>query len=68
MCGTHEPLPDVLRVEEVAQYLRIGRDQAYALMHQPGFPRLRLGRQFRVPRDAFLRWVAGAATADDLGG
>lgn len=49
--------PLVLGVNDVAKILDIGRNSAYDLFHQPGFPVLRVGRNFRVSRDSFRRWV-----------
>lgn len=51
-------LPLVLTPKDVQAILGIGRDAAYDLMHQPGFPLLRVGRKFRVRRDALLTWLA----------
>lgn len=49
--------PLVLAVSDVAEILRIGRNSAYDLFHQPGFPGLQVGRNFRVARDALRRWL-----------
>ena len=29
----------------------------YGLMHQPGFPVLRVGSRMVVPKEQFIRWV-----------
>ena len=48
----------VFTVEEVAEYLGIGRSKAYELVsHRPGFPAVRLGKSIRVPRHALDRWL-----------
>lgn len=46
-----------LTVEEVQGMLGIGRNQAYALVKQAGFPAVRVGRRILVPRNAFLQWM-----------
>lgn len=51
-------LPDYLKVEDIARYLRIGRSSAYELCNQPGFPVLRIGKTIRVPKHEFLRWCS----------
>lgn len=43
-------LPELLRVEEVAQWLDIGRGTAYELVRTGALPCVRLGRLVRVPR------------------
>lgn len=57
-------LPAVLKMDDVARYLRIGRTKAYELAYRPDFPAIRIGRCVRVPRDAFLRWCSESATLD----
>ncbi|WP_338834584.1 hypothetical protein MHLNE_08940 [Moorella humiferrea] len=49
---------DVLRVHEIAKFLRVGKSMAYELTKRKDFPALRIGRTIRIPRDAFLQWVA----------
>ncbi len=59
-----EELPEMLRVEEAASLLRIGRSAAYDAVAQfedtdgrDGIPCIRIGRTLRVPRRALLRWI-----------
>jgi len=52
-----ENLPDVLTVTDVKGYLRIGKNHAYSLVNSEGFPRLKVGAVYRVPREALLRWL-----------
>lgn len=48
----------LLRVEEVAPLLGIGRSKAYELVATGDLPALRIGRLIRVPRHALDRWIA----------
>jgi hypothetical protein len=59
-----EELPEMLRVEEAAELLRISRSRAYAEvgLYQStdgasGLPSIRIGRTLRVPKRALLRWI-----------
>ena len=59
--------PDFLTLEEAAQILRIGRNQAYELARvwrvtdgQRGLPVVEFGRLLRVPKASLLR-LAGLA-------
>jgi Helix-turn-helix domain len=61
--------PDFLTLEETAEILRIGRNQAYELARvwrttggQRGLPVVEFGRLLRVPKAALLR-LAGLAEA-----
>lgn len=51
--------PMLLRAEEAAALLRIGRSKMYALLAagSAGIPTVRIGRSVRVPRAALLRWI-----------
>jgi excisionase family DNA binding protein len=52
-------MPPMLTVPDIKNYLRIGRVQAYELIKRELFPSIRIGRDIRIPRDAFLRWADG---------
>jgi excisionase family DNA binding protein len=53
-----KPLPNMLRVRDVADYLDICTRVAYQLVKTPGFPLVIAGdKSFRIPRDAFLAWL-----------
>lgn len=51
----------VYTVPEVASLLDINLTKAYALAKQDGFPAIRLGKRFIVPKVAFERWLEQAA-------
>ena len=61
---------ELLRAEEVAKALRIGRTKAYEMMARGDLPVVRLGRCVRVPRKSLEDWVAGRIEHGDdcLGG
>jgi excisionase family DNA binding protein len=59
--------PDFLTIDEAAEVLRIGRNQAYELARvwratggERGVPVVEFGRRLRVPKAALLR-LAGLA-------
>lgn len=43
--------------EEAMRASGIGRNSFYRLIHQPGFPVLRIGRKVLIPIDAFRAWL-----------
>ena len=45
-------LPEYLTVQELASYLRISRNSAYALVRSEQIPSVRFGRLLRVPKTA----------------
>jgi excisionase family DNA binding protein len=57
-------LPLLLTVPDLAALLHIGKNNAYEMCHQPGFPVIRLGKQLRIPRDALLRWLDAQASPE----
>ena len=49
--------PALLRVDEVAKYLSLGRSKTYELLATGELPAVRIGRSVRVPAAALQRWV-----------
>lgn len=45
-------------VAEVQEILKLGRKNAYALVNQPDFPKLRIGRSIRIPKQEFEQFMA----------
>lgn len=54
-------LPLVLRVEDLIPVLGIGRNTAYELVRSGQIRSLRIGQQYRIPRDAVEEFLAGPA-------
>ena len=54
---SYDDLPLFLNARTVAQVLGVSISSAYELMHEPGFPTLKVGSRLAVPRDAFRQWV-----------
>ncbi len=54
---TYEELPLFLNAREVAKLLGISAASSYELMHEKGFPTLRIGSRMVVPRDKLLVWI-----------
>jgi len=53
----YDQLPLFLNAEMVAQVLGVSISSAYELMHEMGFPALRIGNRIVVPKEKFRRWV-----------
>ena len=54
---SYDDLPQFLNAETVAKVLGISISSAYELMHEPGFPVLRVGNRMVVPKEQFIQWV-----------
>ena len=54
---TYEELPLFLNAETVAKLLGISPSSGYELMHEKGFPVLRIGNRMIVPKEKFRKWV-----------
>ncbi len=46
-----------ITVDELCQYLRIGKNSAYEILKRPGFPVLKIGRLKRIPLKALDAWI-----------
>src|SRR5437879_5406429 len=47
----------LLRVEEAAALLGVGRTTVYAMVSTQKLPVVRIGRSLRIPRQALLQWI-----------
>ena len=53
----YEELPLFLNAETVAKVLGIAPSSSYELMHEVGFPVLKVGSRMVVPKEKFIQWV-----------
>lgn len=56
-CKSYDDLPLFLNANLVAQVLGVSPSTAYELMHEPGFPVLRVGSRMVVPKEKFAQWA-----------
>ena len=54
---SYDDLPLFLNAELVAQVLGVSPASSYELMHEDGFPTLRIGSRMVVPKEKFIQWV-----------
>lgn len=52
-----DELPLFLNAKTVASLLGISSASCYELMHEKGFPTLRIGSRIVVPRDKLIQWI-----------
>lgn len=53
----YDELPLFLNAAMVADVLGVSPSSGYELMHEPGFPVLRIGNRMVVPKEQFIQWV-----------
>ena len=54
---SYEELPLFLNAEVVGKVLGVSVSTAYELMHEKGFPSVRIGSRLIVPKEKFAEWV-----------
>ena len=54
---SYDDLPLFLNAKMVAQVLGVSISTAYEVMHEPGFPVLRVGSRMVVPKEKFIQWA-----------
>ena len=54
---SYDDLPLFLNSATVAKVLGVSPSSSYELMHEPGFPVLRIGNRMVVPKEQFIQWV-----------
>ncbi len=57
MYKSYDELPLFLNAETAAKLLGISISGTYELMHEKGFPVLKIGTRLVVPREKFREWV-----------
>ncbi len=55
--SSYDDLPLFLNAELVSKVLGVSPSSGYELMHEPGFPVLKVGSRMVVPKDKFQEWV-----------
>ena len=55
---SYDDLPLFLNAETVSKVLGVSPSSAYELLHEDGFPTLRVGNRMVVPKEQFLQWVS----------
>lgn len=53
----YSELPLFLNAELVAKVLGVSPSSGFELMHEPGFPVLKIGSRMVVPKEKFIQWV-----------
>ena len=53
----YSELPLFFNAELVAKVLGVSPSSGYELMHEPGFPVLKIGNRMVVPKEKFIQWV-----------
>ena len=54
---SYDDLPLFLNAATVAKVLGVSLSSGYELMHEPGFPVLRVGSRMVVPKEKLILWV-----------
>ena len=55
---TYDDLPLFLNANQVAKSLGVASSSDYELLHEKGFPTLKIGNRMVVPKEQFIQWVA----------
>ena len=54
---SYDDLPLFLNAELIGKVLGVALSSAYELMHEKGFPVIRVGNRMVVPKEKFREWV-----------
>ncbi len=55
--NSYDDLPLFLNTELVSKVLGVSPSSGYELMHESGFPVLKIGSRMVVPKEKFIQWV-----------
>lgn len=60
--------PELLRVDEVAKLLALGRTKVYEMAERGQIPAMKIGTAVRIPRRKLLDWIDAQIAVDPDGG
>ena len=55
--------PPMMDVQQVAGFLRTGKQSVYRAAKQPGFPAVMIGGKLRIMRDKLMEWFESHSIA-----
>lgn len=58
---SYAEISPILTVPEVATFLGIGRSRAYELVRSGQIEAVKIGRQFKIPRHALLKFIGAVS-------
>ena len=58
---SYEELPLFLNADVIGKVLGVSISSAYELMHEKGFPSVRIGNRLIIPKDKFMEWINAKA-------
>ena len=44
-------------VKDIKNYFNCGINQAYSIVNRKGFPKVKIGRKYYIPKEQFEKWV-----------
>lgn len=50
--------PDILDINDLKRLLAIGTNKAYDLVKQKGFPAIKIGKKYIIPKEQLKIWLA----------
>lgn len=50
-------MKEYITPEDVSKILKIGRNSTYKLINRPDFPKIKLGKSFRIPKEDFEKYL-----------
>lgn len=50
--------PDIVTPDDLMKMLRIGRNAAYALLHNNTIPSFRVGKRYKIPKQRVIEYIS----------
>ena len=54
----YDELPLLLNTTQLADLLGVSHSSVYELIHEPGFPSLRIGKRIVIPKEELRQWIS----------
>ena len=50
-------MDEMMTVKEVSKLLGLGINQTYSLVKKDDFPKIKINRQYIIPKDKYVEWI-----------
>lgn len=50
-------MEEILKVSDIQKHLGISKTRAYELVRLKGFPKIKIGHRYYIPKDSYKKWI-----------
>lgn len=54
---TLSELTEIMSVKQIQEHLNVSKTMAYKIINTEGFPKIRIGHRFYIPKNRYIQWI-----------